>query len=101
MPRHILETRNRRGELVRVTMGYDRAFDALYCEVASADGERIYSNLSDPDAGPGQADLDYYRFLLQDYGIEVPEAMYRQVSADQKNRAGDGVVMHGMHRDPS
>jgi hypothetical protein len=98
MSQHILETRNALGEHVTVAMGYDRQLDYVFCTVTAGNGELVYSNLSDDDAGTRQQEIDYYRFLLEDFGIEVPESMYQEVESDQLHRVGNRFVVHKLKR---
>lgn len=78
---------------VEVLMGYDRALDYVFC-VVYCGHEPIYSNLTDNAAGTACKDVEYYRPILAHMGIHVPERMFEEVKADQRNRVGNKVVEH-------
>ena len=75
-------------------LGYDRQLDYVFC-VVERDGEYVYSNLADPDAGTEQQDVAYFRQVLDRLGVVVPESMFTEVEADQRGRIGNRVVNHG------
>ena len=79
---------------VAVVLGYDRPLDYVFCTVIDRAGEILYSNLSDEDAGTHQQDVSYYRNVLADMQIEVPEAMFVEVAKDQLRRTGNRVEVH-------
>lgn len=86
MSKHIF-----RNQDLTVTMGYDRRLDYVFCVVRRAD-EVVYSGRCDENAATRQQDINFYRPVLANLGIEVPEAMYRGVSCDQAIRSGNLVV---------
>lgn len=94
MSQHIFKTNNAQGELVTITMGYDRPLDYVFCTVMGEDGEIIYSNLDDEDAGTEQQNVDYFRPILEKLGLQVPENMFQEVIADQRARVGNRVVTY-------
>ena len=97
MSQHIFNATTAGGENVTGTMGYDRPLDFVFCTVI-ADHKILYSNLNDPDAGTHQQDVDYYRGVLQQYGITAPESLFKEVQEDQTHRVGNRVVVHGAAR---
>jgi hypothetical protein len=97
MSQHIFTTTTSGGENVTVTMGYDRPLDFVFCTVV-ADGDIVYSNLDDPGAGTHQQDVEYYRPVLQQFGIDAPESLFKEVQEDQTHRVGNRVVLHGAAR---
>ena len=86
MSQHIYQ----RGD-VTVRLGYDRPLDFVFCTIQKAD-EVVYSNLSDPIAGTMCEDVGYYRDVLAQHGITVPEEMFENVEQDQTERIGNKVV---------
>lgn len=101
------------GKRVRVMSGWDRRVQSHFLVIsrlpqpsegqekaASGDDKEddfVYSNLDDPKlAGTfaGGADLDYFKRVLDDMGIKVPEALMREVEADRLANAGNRVVFH-------
>ena len=94
MSQHLFETRNAQKTPVLVTMGYDRPLDYVFCTVTDGDDNILYSNLDDEKAGIVQQDVNYYRPVLAELGIRVPDSVYREVSSDQHQRVGNRVVRH-------
>lgn len=79
----------------QVLMGYDRPLDYVFCVVDEiGKQEPIYSNLDDENAGCEQQDVDYYRQVLEELGVAVPESMFFEVRQDQEQRIGNRVVNH-------
>jgi hypothetical protein len=91
MSQHILSTTTSRGRKVSVTLGYDRPLDYVFCTVMDADGDVIYSNLGDKMAGTDLQDVDYFRLVLRQLGIDAPDAMFTEVKSDQALRVGNRV----------
>jgi hypothetical protein len=96
LSQHIFETTDSQGNDLTVTMGYDRPLDFVFCTVMTRDDDIIYSNLDDDDAGTHQQDVGYYRSVLQELGLNVPESVFREVIADQFGRVGNRVVTHAV-----
>jgi hypothetical protein len=94
LSQHIFETTDPEGKGLTVTMGYDRPLDFVFCTVMTRDDDIIYSNLDDDDAGTHQQDVDYYRSVLHELRLNVPESVFREVIADQLGRVGNRVVTH-------
>lgn len=94
MSQHILETINSQGKHVIVTMGYDRPLDYVFCTVLGKDGAVIYSNLGDEIAGTELQDVEYFRSILKELRIHVPEMIFDEVNSDQLLRVGNRVVYH-------
>lgn len=94
MSRHIYQTTNSDGDNVTVEMGYDRPLKFVFCTVKDAQGELLYSNLSDPQAGTSQQYVAYYAGVLEKLGIEVPDSLFDAVEYDQLNEIGNKVVVH-------
>ena len=78
MSQHILNTTMSKKRKVTVMMGYDRPLDYVFCTVMNSDGDVIYSNLDDDRAGTDLQDVEYFRPVLQQLGIKVPEEMLRR-----------------------
>ena len=91
MSQHILSTTTSRGRKVTVTLGYDRPLDYVFCTVMDADGEVLYSNLSDEMAGTDLQDVDYFKPVLRQLGIDAPDAVFTEVKSDQALRIGNRV----------
>ena len=96
MSLHICSATNTHGGKVVVRMGYDRPLEYIFCTVLSENGEVLYSSLSDANAGTDQQDVEYYRPILKNLGITVPEEMFTGTKADQLQRAGNKVVHHNI-----
>jgi hypothetical protein len=94
MSQHIFETTNAEKERLTVTMGYDRPLNYVFCTVMTEDGDVIYSNLDDDQAGISQQDVGYYRTVLRNLELQIPESMYRETQADQVARVGNRVQVH-------
>lgn len=94
MSQHMCLSTTSKGEEVTVTLGYDRPLDYIFCTVETDDENFLYSNLDDDGAGIEQQSVDYYRSVLRDLGVHVPESMFREVRADQIGRVGNRVVRH-------
>ncbi len=94
MSQHIFETTSAKGKRVTVTMGYDRPLDYVFCTVTAENGDIIYSNLDDDDAGTEQQEVNYYRPILEKLGVHVPESVFREVVSDQLRRVGNREVTH-------
>jgi hypothetical protein len=92
---HICAARDSEGNNVQVILGYDRPLNFVFCTVTAADGEIIYSNLSDLNAGTRQQDVNYYPPIFEAAGVKLPETMFEQVAEDQALRVGNRVVNHG------
>jgi hypothetical protein len=75
-----------------VVLGYDRPLDYVFCTVWNRQHEVVYSNLSDPNAGTEQQDVEYFRPVLAQLGITLWEEMWAAVKQDQKEKAGNKVV---------
>lgn len=95
MSQHIFTT----PQDTRVTLGYDRPLNYVFCTVEDKEGDILYSNLDDENAGCEQDDVNYYRPILDELGIKVPEQMFVEVAKDQLRRVGNRVVVHGAKTD--
>ena len=93
MSRHIYNTQTDELGDVQVVLGYDRPLDYVFCTISTKKGF-LYSNMSDIEALTTQQDVGYYRDILAQHGITVPESMFEQVELDQFNREGNRVVDH-------
>jgi hypothetical protein len=91
---HIFNTKDSQGKSVTVTMGYDRSLNYIFCTVTADGGEVVYSNLRDKNAGTRQQSVDYFRPILENLGLVVPESVYREVESDQIQRVGNRFVVH-------
>lgn len=100
MSQHILKTTMNRGQKVTVTLGYDRPLDYVFCTVLDKDNDVIYSNLDDELAGTELQDADYFRPILRELGIHVPEMIFDEVNSDQILRVGNRVVYHTAEKKP-
>lgn len=99
MSQHKHSTTTKDGKNVTVTLGYDRPLDFVFCTVMQdadndGEGEVLYSNLSDDEAGTDLQDVNYYRPILTGLGISVPDSMFTEVFIDQLERAGNRTVIH-------
>lgn len=100
MSQHKYSTQSKDGKQVLVTLGYDRPLDFVFCTVTqegpgTTEGEEIlYSNLSDDEAGTDLQDVDFYRSVLDELGISVPDSMFTEVKIDQLGRIGNRLVRH-------
>jgi len=81
------------GNGVRVTLGYDRPLNYVFCTI-EREGEIVYSNLSDPKAGTKQHDINYYRAILAENKISIPDQLFIEVENDQRNRVGNRQVSY-------
>lgn len=84
---------------IHVTLGYDRPLDYVFMTVllldaADHENDVIYSNLDDPDAGTECDDVNYFRRILHDLEITVPETMFAETMRDQKKRVGNRMLNH-------
>ena len=84
---------------VCVLMGYDRPLDYVHMTITRVDTHDeddgiVYSNLDDAGAGLDCQDVNYYRQVLADLGIAVPESMFTETLRDQESRAGNRCVDH-------
>jgi hypothetical protein len=94
MSQHIFESRDRNGVPITITMGYDRPLDYAFCTVMAENDEILYSNLDDENAGTEQQDVEYFRPVLDQLGVSIPESMFRDVASDQRLRVGNRVLIH-------
>lgn len=78
MSQHIFETHG-----VRVTLGYDRILNYVFCTVMAGD-DILYSNLGDPHAGCALHDVEYFRPILEARNIKVPDKMFDLVAYEQE-----------------
>lgn len=101
MSQHILKTTDVKGASVQVRIGYDRPLDYIHCTVTDQDGEITYSSLGDVEALIEVQDVDYYRPILADLGITVPDTIFDEVSNDQASRVGNRVVIYEARVDGS
>lgn len=101
MSQHTYRTRTSNKKKVIVTLGYDRPLDFVFCSVLDEHESVIYSNLDDDNAGTELQDVDYYRSVLLDLGIRVPEEIFGEVKSDQLLRVGNRAVDHTVLESPS
>lgn len=100
MSQHRHSTKSKDGKQVIVTLGYDRPLDYVFCTVmqegaGTTEGEDIlYSNLSDDEAGTDLQDVDFYRSVLDELGVSVPDSMFTEVKIDQLDRIGNRTVVY-------
>ena len=80
-------------EGIEVCLGYDQPLDYVFCTVEK-DGQILYSKLSDPEAGTSQKNVEYFRPILRERGINLPEVMFDAVKEDYADRVGNRVVMY-------
>jgi hypothetical protein len=90
MSQHIYQTT----APVLVTLGYDRPLDYVFCTIMTPSGAVLYSNLDDDNAGSSCQDVEYFRGVLEELGLMVPETMFAEVQRDQSNKVGNRVVRH-------
>lgn len=100
MSQHKHSTQTQDGKKVTVTLGYDRPLDYVFCTVIQDGGvtdegeEILYSNLSDDEAGTDLQEVDYFRAVLDELGINVPDSLFTEVKIDQLDRVGNRTVVH-------
>ena len=58
------------------------------------DDSPIYSNLDDEEAGLHQQDVNYFRTILAELGVDLPQQMFLEVEAIQFMRIGNRDVDH-------
>ena len=83
--------------VVKVVLGYDRPLNYVFCVVYQGHGREetiLYSNLDDPRAGISQQDVNYYRPILKELGISLPEVIFSAVRQDQLEQARGNIVVH-------
>lgn len=99
MSQHKHTTTTKDGKQVTVTLGYDRPLDYVFCTVMQdgnreGEGEILYSNLSDDEAGTDLQEVEYFRPILEGLGITVPASMFTEVLIDQLERVGNKTIVH-------
>lgn len=83
MSQHVYETKNGDGKAVTVMIGYERRLDYVFCTVADANGDLLYTSISDENAGFSQQEVDYFRHVLEGLGVKVPQSVFEAVEKDQ------------------
>lgn len=97
MSHHRFRTTHQNQPVV-VVIGWDRPLGYHFMTIEnlaydfSDDEAFVYSNLDEPD--PFGLDLDYFRNVLKQLDISVPESMFTQALADQRNNVGNRSVEH-------
>lgn len=99
MSRHYFGTFHK-GSPITVVLGWDRPMDYFFLvieeQINSADNpmtlDHLYSNLQESD--PFNHELDYYREVLRNFQIGVPESMFIEVERDREKNTGNRVVKH-------
>lgn len=97
MSQHHYQTRNAQGSPVYVLAGWDCPLGHFFLNVEHAnagddDEEMIYSNLDDAQGGLAHREsFAYYRKVLADLGIDVPEAMIEAIEQDKIHQVGNRV----------
>jgi hypothetical protein len=87
-----------RGEVVRVTLGYDRPLDEFFLQVERVSLERtptgqfIYASGTDVDACCES--LVFYAAKLRELGLKIPTSLFLAVAADAIERRGNWIVEH-------
>ncbi len=89
-----------KGSPITVVLGWDRPMDYFFLvieeETNSANNpmafDLLYSNLQESD--PFNHDLDYYREVLHNFQIGVPESMFIEVERDRERNTGNRVITH-------
>ena len=62
-------------------------------------GAVLYSNLDDDNAGTSCKNVEYFRCVLEELGLSVPETMFAEVKQDQTDKVGNRVVRHSANAD--
>src|SRR3954452_20996070 len=93
MSQHLFAATPLAGKPVTVILGYDRVLNYVFCTV-TVEEEIVYSNLADPEAGTDQQNIEYFRPVLQELGVTVPESMFVEVTKDQLGRVGNRTEVH-------
>jgi hypothetical protein len=95
MSRHEFRFHDSDKRTVTVTLGYDRPLNYVFCTVEREEEDSpVYSNLDDDNAGLYQKDVFYFRAVLAELGIKVPEQMFLEVQANQSMHIGNRDVDH-------
>lgn len=77
---------------VEVSVGYDPVLDYVHCTVRG-NADVLYSNLGDEEAGTTCKDVEYYRAILEQMGVSIPEAIFRETKKEQAARTGGNIVV--------
>lgn len=102
MSRHYFETVHN-GFPVTVVLGWDRPLRYFFMVIEKSpqlidgatkveDEEFLYSNLDEND--PFSRGLDYYREVLHQFQIDVPESMFFEVQRDCDEHVGNRIVRY-------
>ncbi|MGN3708699.1 hypothetical protein [Achromobacter xylosoxidans] len=102
MSNHYFATEHK-GHPVTVNLGWDRPLSYFFMVITKPaelldesqlvdDEDYLYSNLHEQE--PFEMDLDYYRQVLNHFGISVPESMFKEAEEDMFNDVGNRVVTH-------
>ncbi len=88
MSKHIIRTQIAENEAV-VMIGFDRPLQH-YHMVVQLDGEYIWSNLSLSDGGVSE--VDAYLFVLQGFGLDLPDALIDELMCDRLESPGSNKI---------
>ena len=88
------------GRPVNVMMGCDRPLRGFFCCVELTDAENdayAYCNLSDAKLFPAMglaASVEYFRGVLAELDLHVPESMFTECVRDRANNVGNRFEVH-------
>lgn len=95
MSHHVLVTNNKFGDDVRVRAGWDRPLQGFWCMVERVDDEvdedelYIFNNLDLETPHPKS--FSVFETVLGYLGIDLPDAMKREILLDQARNTGNRV----------
>jgi hypothetical protein len=87
MSHYVVEGLRDDGKPVCIRTGYDRPLDYVFMSIEIG-GEIVYSDMDDPQ-GYGQQDIAYYRGVLRQFRLALPEEVFDIVRCDQTERKGN------------
>lgn len=99
MSQHIFETMLN-GEKIEVFAGWDRPLRGFFLVIERLDlegrstGSYLFNNLCMREPHPKT--FDYFRNVLDELGIEVPQAMIDEILLDRAENKGNKRVIHGV-----
>jgi len=97
MSQHVFETMLN-GEKIEVFAGWDRPLHGFFLVIERLDledrntGSYLFSNLCMKEPHPKT--FDYFRNVLDEFGIRVPQAMIDEILRDGAENKGNKRVVH-------
>ena len=90
MSRHIFHSRQG-GKSIEVALGCNPPSDSCFLTVGE-DGETVYSVFEEADAF--NKPLSYFRSILDELQVKVPESMSIEVEIDKRTKNGQRMMLH-------